>query len=96
VKIAFGTDAGVFPHGRNGEEFALMVELGMKPVDVLRAATIVDAELFGVADRLGALEEGKIADVIAVPGDPTRDVRVLEKVLFVMKDGVVYRNDREK
>ncbi len=96
VKIAFGTDAGVFAHGRNAEEFALLVGLGVKPVDALRAATIVDAELFGVSVQLGTLEEGKLADVVAVPGDPTRDIRVMEKVFFVMKEGVVYRNDREK
>jgi len=94
VRIAYGTDAGVFAHGRNAEEMALLVAAGMTPAQALRAATLGDAELFGVADRLGVLEEGKIADVIAVPGDPTRDVRVVERVFFVMKDGVVLRNDR--
>jgi len=94
VRIAYGTDAGVFAHGRNAEEMALLVAAGMTPAQALRAATLGDAELFGVADRFGVLEEGKIADVIAVPGDPTRDVRVVERVFFVMKDGVVLRNDR--
>lgn len=94
VRIGFGTDAGVFPHGRNAEEFHFLVEAGLKPIDALKAATSVDAELLGVADRLGTLEPGKLADVVAVPGDPTRDIRVTEKVLFVMKEGVVYRNDR--
>ncbi len=96
VRISFGTDAAVYPHGRNAEEFAEMVRLGMKPVDALKTATSVDAELFGVADRLGSLEAGKIADVIATPGDPTKDITVTQKVLFVMKEGVVYRNDRGK
>jgi imidazolonepropionase-like amidohydrolase len=96
VKIALGTDAAVYPHGRNAEEMAELVRLGMKPVDALKAATSVDADLLGVADRLGSLEAGKIADVIATPGDPTRDITVTQKVLFVMKDGTVYRNDRAK
>lgn len=96
VKIALGTDAAVYPHGRNAEEFSELVRLGMRPVDALKAGTSADAELFGVADRLGSLEIGKIADVIAVRGDPTQDVRQTEKVFFVMKEGMVYRNDRAK
>ncbi len=96
VKIALGTDAGVYPHGRNAEEMAELVRLGMKPVDALRAATSVDADLLGVTDRLGSLEPGKLADVVAVPGDPTRDIAVTQKVFFVMKDGAVFRNDRAK
>jgi imidazolonepropionase-like amidohydrolase len=94
VKIGFGTDAAVYPHGMNATEFGLMVELGMKPIDALKTATSVDAELLGVANRLGTLEPGKIADVVAVPGDPTADIHQTEKVFFVMKDGVIYRNDR--
>lgn len=94
VKIAFGTDAGVFEHGRNPEEFGLLTKYGMKPIDALKAATSVDAELFGIADRTGVLEIGKLADIVAVPGDPTKNIGVTETVLFVMKDGVVYRNDR--
>jgi imidazolonepropionase-like amidohydrolase len=96
VKIALGTDAAVYPHGRNAEEMAELVRLGMKPLDALRAATSVDAELLGLSDRLGSLEAGKIADVIAAPGDPTRDITLAQKVFFVMKEGVVYRNDRAK
>ncbi|MGI8990812.1 MAG: amidohydrolase family protein [Bryobacteraceae bacterium] len=96
VKIGFGTDAAVYPHGRNAGEFALMVKLGMKPVDALKAATSVNAGLLGVSARLGTLESGKLADVIAVPGDPIADIRQTEKVFFVMKDGVVYRNDRAR
>jgi imidazolonepropionase-like amidohydrolase len=71
-----------------------MVGLGMTPAAALRAATSVAAELFGVSDRLGTLEAGKVADVVAVPGDPTRDIRQTERVFFVMKDGVVFRNER--
>lgn len=96
VPIAFGTDAGVFKHGRNAEEFRHMVALGMRPVDALRAATSVNAQLFGIADRLGTLEAGKIADVIATPGDPTQDIRQTERVFFVMKEGVVYKNDKQR
>ena len=96
VKIGFGTDSAVSPHGLNATEFGLMVQLGMKPIDALKTATSTNAELLGLANRLGTLEPGKIADVIAVPGDPSSDIRQTEKVLFVMKEGTVYRNDREK
>ncbi|HXG33593.1 MAG TPA: amidohydrolase family protein [Bryobacteraceae bacterium] len=94
VRIAFGTDAAVYPHGRNAEEFAQLVARGLAPLDALKAATSVNAELFGLSDRLGTLEAGKLADIVAVPGDPTRDIRVTEKVFFVMKEGVIYRNER--
>ena len=94
VKIGLGTDAAVYPHGRNAEEFFQMVSLGMKPADALKAGTSADAELLGLAGRLGTLEPGKLADVVAVPGDPTQNIRQTEKVFFVMKEGVVYRNDR--
>ncbi|MGH9719744.1 MAG: amidohydrolase family protein, partial [Bryobacteraceae bacterium] len=93
VRIALGTDAGVFPHGRNAEEFRLMVERGMKPIDALKAGTSVDAELFGISERAGTLAPGKQADVVAVPGDPTADIRATEKVFFVMKEGRIYRDD---
>jgi imidazolonepropionase-like amidohydrolase len=96
VRIAFGTDAGVYPHGRNAGEFRLLVEHGMKPVEALKAATSYDAELLGITDRLGTLAPGKIADVIAVPGDPLANIRQTEKVFFVMKDGVIFRNDASK
>jgi imidazolonepropionase-like amidohydrolase len=96
VKIALGTDAGVYRHGDNGGEFERMVKLGMKPIDALKAGTSVDAELFGLSDRLGTLEPAKIADIVAVPGDPVRDISVCSRVLFVMKEGVVYRNDRAR
>lgn len=92
VKISFGTDAAVFPHGQNAKEFKLMVDLGMAPIDALIAATSSDAELLGVIARLGTLEKGKLADVIAMPGDPTSDITATERVSFVMKDGKIIRN----
>jgi imidazolonepropionase-like amidohydrolase len=96
VKIAFGSDSSVCPHGGQLPQFAHMVGLGMKPLAAVRSATSVDAKLLGVDDRVGVLEAGKLADVIAVPGDPSKDVTVLERVFFVMKDGAVYRNDGKK
>ena len=92
VKISFGTDAAVFPHGQNAKEFALMTGLGMAPIDALRSATSVDADLLGVAQKLGTLEKGKLADIIAMPGDPTQDITVTQRVSFVMKDGKIIRN----
>jgi imidazolonepropionase-like amidohydrolase len=94
VKIGLGTDAAVYPHGRNAEEFHQMVDLDMKPVDALKAGTSSDADLLGLADKIGTLESGKIADVVAVPGDPVQNIRQTEHVFFVMKEGVIYRNDR--
>jgi imidazolonepropionase-like amidohydrolase len=94
VTIAFGTDAGVYTHGRNAEEFAIMVGLGMKPADALKSATSVNARLLGLSD-VGTIEPGKLADIVAVPKDPLQDIRQTEHVVFVMKDGVVYRNDAE-
>jgi imidazolonepropionase-like amidohydrolase len=93
VKIGLGTDAGVYPHGRNAEEFHQMVDLGMKPIDALKAGTSSDADLLGLADKIGTLEAGKFADVVAVPGDPTQNIRQTEHAFFVMKEGVIYRND---
>jgi len=94
VKIGLGTDAAVYPHGRNAEEFHQMVDLGMKPVDALKAGTSADADLLGLADKLGSLEAGKLADVVAVPGDPVQNIRQTEHVFFVMKEGTIFRNDR--
>jgi imidazolonepropionase-like amidohydrolase len=74
----------------------MMANLGMSPLDALRAGTSVDAELLGLQDKLGALEPGKLADVIAMPGDPTENIRQAEKVFFVMKEGVIYRNDAQR
>ncbi|MBI3682508.1 MAG: amidohydrolase family protein [Acidobacteria bacterium] len=93
VRIAFGTDAAVFPHGMNAGEFRLLVGKGMAAIGALKAATSVNADLFGISDRLGTLQAGKIADVIGVPGDPLADIRQTEKVFFVMKEGVIHRND---
>jgi imidazolonepropionase-like amidohydrolase len=91
VRIGFGTDSAVSPHGLNAREFGLMVGLGMTPAAALRAATSVDAALLGLSAKLGTLEMGKAADVVAVPGNPLTDIRVTERVLFVMKDGVVVK-----
>ncbi|MEX0735656.1 MAG: amidohydrolase family protein [Steroidobacteraceae bacterium] len=91
LKIAFGTDAGVFPHGENGREFAAQVEQGQTPLGVIRSATIVNAELFGTPDR-GRIEAGLLADLIAVAGNPLENVRLLEDVRFVMKGGTVYKH----
>jgi imidazolonepropionase-like amidohydrolase len=92
VKIAFGTDAGVYKHGNNWLEFGYMIEAGMMPIDAIKAATINAAELLGQKDKIGSLESGKLADIVAVDGDPLKDARAFGKVVFVMKDGVVYKN----
>jgi imidazolonepropionase-like amidohydrolase len=92
VKISFGTDAAVFPHGQNAKEFKLMVDLGMTPIDALKSATANDAELLGIAQRVGTLEKGKLADIVAMPGDPTADITVTERVSFVMKEGKIIQN----
>jgi imidazolonepropionase-like amidohydrolase len=91
VKISFGTDAAVFPHGQNAKEFKVMVDLGMTPIDALKCATANDAELLGIGQKVGTLEKGKLADVIAMPGDPTSDITATERVLFVMKEGKIIR-----
>jgi imidazolonepropionase-like amidohydrolase len=95
VKIAFGTDAGVYPHGLNAREFGVMVGYGMTPIEAIRSATLRAADLLGVSDR-GAIEPGLLADIIAVPDNPLTDVHTLEHVVFVMKDGVVFRNDTHR
>lgn len=91
VRIAFGTDCGVSPHGSNGREFRLMVAAGMSPAAALESATRVAAEALDVRSDLGSLEAGLWADIIAVPGNPLEDITVMERVEFVMKEGVVYR-----
>jgi len=91
VKIAFGTDAAVYPHGQNAHEFELMVQAGMPPMFTLQAATINAAQLLKHDKDLGSVAAGKIADVVAVPGDPIADISVMKRVSFVMKDGIVYK-----
>ena len=91
VKIAFGTDTGVSPHGENAKEFAYMVEAGMPPLEAIRAATLRAAELIGRKEQLGSVEPGFQADLIAVEGDPLKDVSFLQRVRFVMKGGSVFR-----
>ncbi|HLY61075.1 MAG TPA: amidohydrolase family protein [Terriglobia bacterium] len=89
VKIAFGTDSAVYPHGLNAHEFAVMVKLGMSPLSAIQAATLNASDLLGWQDKVGTLESGKFADLIAVDGDPLQDVSLLENVKFVMKGGIV-------
>ena len=97
VKFAFGTDAGVYPHGENARQFALLVQhLGITPLDAIRMATVNAADLLGWSDRVGRIAPGAYADLIAVDGDPLKDVSELERVRWVMKDGVVYRDDRSR
>jgi len=91
VKIAFGTDAAVYPHGQNAHEFELMVQAGMPPMFVLQGATTRAAQLLTHERALGSLSAGKLADVIAVPGNPLDDISLMKRVSFVMKDGVVYK-----
>jgi imidazolonepropionase-like amidohydrolase len=91
VKIAFGTDAGVFAHGKNYKEFEYMVEAGMPAMEAIRSATMGAADLLGISDRIGSIEKGKSADIIAVNGDPIKDIKVLNSMNFVMKEGVVYK-----
>ncbi len=93
VKVALGTDAAVYPHGLNGGEFWSMVELGLSPVQALQAGTVNAADLMGWSDRIGSIQSGKLADIVAVRGDPLTDITVMQHVGFVMKDGVVYKND---
>ncbi|HET7258619.1 MAG TPA: amidohydrolase family protein [Candidatus Acidoferrum sp.] len=93
VKLAFGTDAGVCPHGINARQFAFMVKYGMTPLQAIQSATVSAADLLGKSDALGSLRPGKYADIIAVSGNPLEDVRVLENVKFVMKEGKVYKQE---
>jgi imidazolonepropionase-like amidohydrolase len=91
VKIAFGTDQGLVPHGQNAKEFALMVGAGMKPIDAIWAATANAADLIGDSQDIGSVQKGRYADIVAVNGDPVADVHQLEHVAFVMKGGTVYK-----
>ena len=91
VNIAFGTDSGVSAHGDNAQEFALMVEAGMPAAEALKSATIAPAKMLGINDQSGSIEKGKLADIIAVEGNPLENIQVREKVVFVMKDGAIFK-----
>jgi imidazolonepropionase-like amidohydrolase len=93
VKIAFGTDAGVYAHGKNWMEFVYMTEAGMPPLEAIKAATVNASQLLGLSDKTGTIEVGKWADIIAVEGDPTKDIHAMGQVRFVMKEGVIYKNE---
>jgi imidazolonepropionase-like amidohydrolase len=92
VKIAFGTDAGVFPHGKNNLEFIYMAQAGMKNTDILRAATLDAATLLHLENKIGSIETGKLADLVAVDGNPLDDIKTMTRVLFVMKEGKIIVN----
>lgn len=93
VKIAFGTDAGVFPHGDNAKEFGYMVEAGMPAIEALLCAMQTNANILGMGDKIGSVEAGKLADIVAVDGNPTVDIKTMLTVKFVMKDGVIYKSE---
>lgn len=93
VKIAFGTDAGVFGHGKNANEFILMHEAGMPALEAIKAATVSAADLLGQTDQLGSIAPGKLADIVAVDGNPVDNIQAMLNMRFVMKDGVIYKND---
>ncbi|HZR17538.1 MAG TPA: amidohydrolase family protein [Verrucomicrobiae bacterium] len=93
VRIAYGTDAGVFPHGENGKDFRYLVQAGMTPMQAIQSATVQAATLIGHPDNIGSISPGRFADLVAVTKDPLHDITVLEKVSFVMKNGAVYRNE---
>ncbi|MBS1526616.1 MAG: amidohydrolase family protein [Bacteroidetes bacterium] len=92
VKIAFGTDAGVYPHGKNALEFQYMVEAGMPPMEAIKAATTSAADLLGMSNEIGSISKGKSADIVAVAGDPLTDITTLQHMAFVMKEGKIYLN----
>ena len=96
VKVAFGTDAAVYPYGLNAHEFAVMVNLGLTPLQAIQSATVNAADLLGSPGKVGSLEPGAWADIIAVDGDPLKDLTTLERVKFVMKGGEVVKNEYGK
>jgi imidazolonepropionase-like amidohydrolase len=91
VKIAFGTDAGVYPHGQNGKEFGFMVEAGMPAMETIKCATATNALVLGMSDKIGTIEAGKLADIVATDENPLSNIQTMEKVSFVMKDGMIYK-----
>jgi imidazolonepropionase-like amidohydrolase len=96
LPIGFATDAAVVPHGQNAHEFAYRVRLGQSPMDAIVSATRTAAEILGWTDRIGTVERGKYADLVAVAGDPLRDITELERVMWVMKGGTVYKDGSTK
>lgn len=91
VKIAFGTDAGVYPHGDNGKEFTYMVEAGMPAMEAIKAATVVSAGILGMSDKIGVIDSGMLADIVATDENPLKNIKTMEKVSFVMKEGIIYK-----
>src|SRR5207302_10059649 len=94
VPMASGSDVGVFTHGDNGRELEALVDCGMSPIDALRSATSVDARILHMENRIGRVKDGLLADLIAIDGDPTRDISSVRRVRFVMKAGTIFQNDR--
>ena len=92
VNIAFGTDAGVFPHGQNAKEFGYMVEVGMPPMEAIQSATLINAKVLGLANELGQIKANFIADIVATDSNPLKDITAMERIIFVMKDGFIYKN----
>lgn len=92
VNIAFGTDAGVFPHGQNAKEFGYMVEVGMPPMEAIQSATLINAKVLGLANELGQIKANFIADIVATDSNPLKDITAMERITFVMKDGFIYKN----
>ena len=92
VKIAFGTDSGVSAHGENAQEFIYMVQAGMSEMEAIKSATSIASELIGMSDLMGSIQSGKLADIIAVSGNPLEDISTLKKVEVVIKEGVIYKN----
>jgi imidazolonepropionase-like amidohydrolase len=93
VPIAFGTDAGVFPHGENAKEFRFMVDAGWSPMFSIQSATVTNAKLLDMESKLGQIKEGFIADIIAIDEDPTKNISTMENVIFVMKEGKIYKSE---
>ena len=94
VTICMGGDVGVFAHGDNAREMEMMVDYGMKPIDVLRSSTSVNADVFAYGDKIGRIKKSLFADIIAVTGDPSSDMKNIRKMKLVMKDGVIYRIEK--
>jgi imidazolonepropionase-like amidohydrolase len=92
VKISFGSDAGVFPHGENAREFKYMNEVGMSEIECIQSATVTNAVVLGQENQIGKIKKGFIADIIATDLNPLDDISVLENIVFVMKDGIVHKN----